>query len=167
MHARGLDLLLAAALLATLPAATQAQLERRRAPDGEPAKAPAGIPRSPAPRADMPFAGEWRGAVTAMKHGPGTGRPLHLLFDVAGGAGTSYAAIAVLPNGERSSPVGTSLANGELRWQQPNIDGGRWLYTARLVAPDSIAGTLTLKSEHWPDAPTGTYVLARRRARGG
>jgi hypothetical protein len=44
-------------------------------------------------------------------------------------------------------------------------EGGKWVYTAKLVSADSIAGTLMLRD--WPqgggEEPSGTFLLRRRK----
>ena len=53
-----------------------------------------------------------------------------------------------------------------MQWKQQNSGGGFWVYTGRLVTPDSVAGTVVLTD--WPQLPAGqkppagTFALARR-----
>jgi len=58
----------------------------------------------------------------------------------------------------------TATAGG-LLWEQPNSGGGTWVYTVRLVGPDSMIGTLVLRDPppNLTPAPTGTLVLVRQQ----
>ena len=145
-----------------------AQQLRRSAPGdgfGPPPGAVHGIPRN----ARLPFAGVWDGVFALSDAERGDHQiPIVLLLQVADSAKASYDGSTILPNGARAPHLGTSVENGAMRWKQQNSGGGFWMYTARFVTRDSIAGTVVLAD--WPQLPagqkppTGTIALARRPA---
>ena len=59
----------------------------------------------------------------------------------------------MLPNGARAPHEETAVANGEMHWKQENSGGGFWLYVSKLVARDSLSGTVALKD--WPQLAPG------------
>ena len=149
--------------LATMLAASSAdaQLRRRPAPPGEP-QDPTG-PTFP----KRPYDGTWEGWFV-LRSGPGADErhPIHVAFAAAGDAAGPHAGARLEADGSRSSAFETVERDGTLQWRLPNSGGGVWEYSARLVARDSIAGTLRLRD--WPQlpagerAPSGTFVLVRR-----
>lgn len=156
-----------AAVVALSPHAANAQV-RRSAPDGAgagppPGESPKGIPRS----AQHPYAGVWDGSFT-LDRGPGAEHsiPIVMVLIVADSAKGEYSGATILPNGARAPHLETTVATGEMRWKQENSGGGFWMYAGRIVARDSIAGTVALKD--WPQLPpgekppTGTFALVRR-----
>src|SRR6185295_7688408 len=100
--------------------------------------------------------------------GPGGdhGIPITMVLINADSTKDDYSGATILPNGARAPHLETSVANGEMRWKQENSGGGFWMYAGRIVARDSIAGTVALKD--WPQLPagekppTGTFALVRR-----
>jgi hypothetical protein len=94
--------------------------------------------------------------------------PLRVAFDVADTARQAYAGATLLPNGTRAPHLSDVVTDGALEWRQRNSGGGDWVYSARLVARDSIEGTVVLRD--WPQLPagqqppSGTFVLVRRPA---
>lgn len=150
--------------LATMLAApcADAQLPRRPAPPGEPQE-PTG-PTFP----KRPYDGTWDGWFV-LRNGPGADarHALRVAFDATSRQG-AYAGANVNPDGSRTPHRETVERDGTLQWRLPNSGGGYWEYSARLVARDSIAGTLRLRD--WPQlpagerAPSGMFVLVRRGA---
>ena len=141
-----------AAVFATMPMdAARAQLRRSPADGSGPAPAsPRGIPRN----ARLPFAGVWDGTFTLIG-GPGGDRhiPIVMVLAIADSAKGLYGGATILPNGARAPHLETTVVNGEIHWKQENSGGGFWAYTGKLVARDSIAGTVALKE--WPQLPAG------------
>jgi hypothetical protein len=92
--------------------------------------------------------------------------PRTFIFAIADSAKSQYGGAMVLPNNARAPYAETTLANGEIMWKMSNSGGGFWMYTAKLVGRDSLAGTVALVD--WPQlpagkkAPSGTLGLARR-----
>jgi hypothetical protein len=156
-----------AAVFATMPlSAARAQLRRSPADgSGGPPTAPQGIPRN----ARLPFAGVWDGTFT-LDNGRGADRniPIVMVLAIADSAKGLYGGATILPNGARAPHLETTVVNGEIHWKQENSGGGFWAYAGKLVARDSIAGTVALKD--WPQLPagekppTGTIALVRRAA---
>ena len=116
----------------------------------------------------------WEGSAT-LARGPGAAKStlLRVAFDVANSARPTYSGATILPNDAHAAHVDLVVRGRELEWRQPNSGGGFWVYSARLVAPDSIAGSFALRD--WPQLragespPVGTFVLVRRHSgsRGG
>src|SRR5689334_13163259 len=139
-------------------------MRRSAAPDGPgPAgERPKGTPRD----ARHPYAGVWDGSFR-ISGGPGGEHtiPMTLLVVVPDSAPGTYVGFQILPNGARAPHLETAVTNGEIHWKQPNSGGGYWAYAGRLVARDSIAGTVAL--EEWPQlpagekAPAGTFSVVR------
>lgn len=125
--------------------------------------APKGTPRD----AQHPYAGVWDGAFR-LANGPVSDQaiPMVMVVRVTDPAANAYASETVLPNGARAPQLDTRVTNGEIRWKQPNSGGGFWMYAGKLVARDSIAGTVRL--EDWPQLPagekppSGTFSVVRR-----
>jgi hypothetical protein len=156
-----------AVVMVLAPRAANAQV-RRSAPDGAgagppPGESPKGIPRS----AQHPYAGVWDGSFT-LNRGPGAEHsiPIVMVLIVADSAKGEYSGATILPNGARAPHLETTVANGEMRWKQENSGGGFWMYAGKIVARDSIGGTVFLKD--WPQLPagekppSGTFSLVRR-----
>jgi hypothetical protein len=158
--------LVLAAVIAFAPGVAGAQL--RRVPGPPPGDAPGTPPPASLPR--FPFVGSWAGSMT-LTEGPRADHPvpLTIAWNVADTATRAYSGATIHPDDARVSHLETVVRGGEMRWKQPNSGGGFWVYSARLVSPDSIAGTVILRD--WPQlspgapAPRGTFALARRRAR--
>lgn len=162
-----------------------AQLRRSGPTTGEagPAAPPSvGIPRGSG-SARTPFAGVWDGSLT-LGNGPAAnrGHPITMVFEAmdkaarsdssptsTASSARSYSGATILPNDARAPHLETAVSGGEMRWKQQNSGGGFWVYSARLVTRDSIAGTVVLRD--WPQlpagerTPAGTFALARRRDR--
>jgi hypothetical protein len=121
------------------------------------------------PRSERhPFAGVWDGAMTLVtESGDGLKVPRLLVIDVADSVRGTYTGATILPDNARAPHVETVVAKGEMHWKQPNSGGGFWVYAVRLVARDSLAGTVAL--EDWPQLtpgqkpPSGTISLVRRQ----
>jgi hypothetical protein len=147
----------------TILLAGNASAQIRRSSGGTPPPPPpAGSPM----KARVPYAGTWSGSST-MKDGPGANEPrqMVMVFDADSGGGP-YTGFTVLPNNARAPRDKLALEDGALHWEQPNSGGGRWVYEARLVTRDSIAGNFILLD--WPQGegrkPTGSFGLTRRPA---
>ena len=162
--ARASALALITIVVAISPLALHGQ--QRRSPDangGPPPEAPKGTPRN----ARFPFAGVWEGTMSLVG-GAGGERdvPRTFVFVVADSAKGQYDGVMVLPNNARAPYAETTFANGEVKWKMPNSGGGFWVYTAKLVGRDSVAGTVALVD--WPQlpagekAPSGTLGLVRK-----
>ena len=165
---RSLGIVLVAGLVMGSTEVADAQLPRR----SRSAEGTAGVP--PVERGDQlrlprrPFVGGWEGwSQLASGQGAEQRMPLRILVDSAQ-SGSGYASSTVHPGGKRSANPQTVERDGMLYWRSPNSGGGWWEYSARLVTPDSIAGTVRLRD--WPQlaagqtAPSGTFVLVRRAA---
>jgi hypothetical protein len=143
--------------------AETASAQIRRSSGGTPPPPPP--PGTPI-KARVPYAGTWSGTFM-INDSPGTREPVPIvmIFDADSGGGP-YKGFTVLPNDARVTHEKLALHDGALGWEQPNSGGGRWVYEARLVSRDSIAGTLILLD--WPQGggrkPTGSFALARRPA---
>ena len=140
--------------------------QMRRSSDGNggpPPEAPKGFARN----ARFPFAGVWDGTMSLV-NGAGDERdvPRTFILAIADSAKNQYGGGMLLPNGARAPYAETTLANGEIKWKMPNSGGGFWVYSAKLVGRDSLAGTVALVD--WPQlpagekAPSGTLGLVRR-----
>lgn len=147
----------------TILVAGTANAQLRRSSGGTPPTSPpAGTPT----KARVPYAGTWSGSFM-IKDGPGRRDPVQIVmsFD-ADSSGGPYSGFTVLPNNARVPHDKLELKDGALHWEQPNSGGGRWVYEARLVTRDSIAGNFILLD--WPQGegrkPTGTFALTRRPA---
>lgn len=167
----GIAVALVAATIVTFgPASAVAQLRRSGGPppgEAPPTPPTGGVPRGAStPRS--PFAGAWEGSAV-MKNGPGANqrRPLTVSFDVVDSAKNVYSGATIHPNNARAPHLETVVRGSEMQWKQQNSGGGYWVYAARLVSADSIEGSFALRD--WPQlqpgekAPTGTFVLVRRR----
>ena len=92
--------------------------------------------------------------------------PVIMVFDVADSAKSTYSGATILPNGASAPHLETAVSKGEMQWKQSNSGGGFWVYSGRLVTPDSIAGTAVLRD--WPQLPAGekppagTFSIVRR-----
>jgi hypothetical protein len=142
--------------LALAAAEAGAQQMRRRGPDA--AAAPEG---APAPRdARFPYAGTWVGTRVMPI---GTDR-IGLRFRVVDGR---YAGETLHPDGGTAPQRKLAASSAGLTWEQPNSGGGTWVFVVRLVAPDSLAGTIVLRDAP-PDfdpVPRGTLSFVRQPAR--
>ena len=140
-------------LCCALPA--DAQLPRSRSPDQAGAPAPNGLPRDP----KFPYAGVWRGVRTM----PLGSDDIALRFTVVDG---KYTGVMMHPGGHTSPENHIAVSAAGLTFDHPNSGGGTWVYHLRLVAPDSIAGTLELRDPppNLTPAPQGTMTLARAPA---
>ena len=152
----------ATALVAlTLASPLSAQMRRSPAPDG--AAPPPGptYPRGTARSERQPYAGVWNGTFTLRE-----AIPVVMVFDVTDTTKSVYSGFSILPNGARAPHLETTVTKGEIQWKQENSGGGFWVYKAKLVGRDSVAGTVVLTD--WPQLPagekppTGTFTLARR-----
>ena len=140
--------------------------QMRRSPDGNggpPPEAPKGSPRN----ARFPFAGVWDGTMTLVNDAAGEREvPRTFIFAIADSAKNQYGGAMLLPDGRRAPYAETSVTNGEIKWKMPNSGGGFWVYSAKLVGRDSLAGMVALVD--WPQlpagekAPSGTLGFARR-----
>jgi len=157
---------IAIAILMLTPDAARAQIRRSASPDGAGptgAGAPKGIPRI----ARHPYAGVWQGLFRIpAPDASETPMPIVMVFDVADSAKRTYSGATILPNGARAPHLETTVAKDEMQWKQQNSGGGFWLYTARFVTQDSVAGTAVLRD--WPQLPAGqkppagTFAIVRR-----
>ena len=88
-----------------------------------------------------------------------------MAFDVADSAKQLYEGAMILPNGKRAPFRNMTSTDSGLTWEQANSGGGKWIYAAKLVRRDSIAGTLVLRGAPWKPAtdPSGTFALVRRK----
>ena len=150
-----------AAVITAAPATAQQIRRSGGSPDGT-APAPSGAAPRGVPRSERhPYSGVWNGSFTI--HEP---IPVVMVFDVSDSAKIAYSGATILPNGARAPHLETTVAKGEMRWKQENSGGGFWVYTAKFVTRDSIAGTVILTD--WPQLPAGakppagTFSLARR-----
>jgi hypothetical protein len=149
------------AFILTAPFPAQAQM-RRSAPDGAAPPPGPSLPRIPRSESH-PFAGVWDGAFTLRAD---RSISVVMVFELADSTKSGYAGATILPNGARAPHLETAVAKGEMKWKQQNSGGGYWVYTGRLVARDSVAGTVVLTD--WPQLPagekppSGTFSLARR-----
>ena len=145
--------LLAATFALTAPDA-DAQMARTPAPGAERAPVDA-APRDPR----FPYAGLWRGT----RRMPVGEDEIGLRFSVTDGR---YAGITLHPGGGTAPHHRLTATAAGLTWEQPNSGGGTWVFLVRLVAPDSLAGTLELRDPPpaLTPAPRGTIGLARRTA---
>ncbi|CAG0998304.1 hypothetical protein GPROT1_03645 [Gammaproteobacteria bacterium] len=112
----------------------------------------------------VPFAGVWQGTrIISDGVEPEINAPTTMVFE-ADSSG-SYAGYQVLPDNSRGPFDGMMLANGTLSWKHSNSGGGSWVYSAKLIGTDTLAGTLALKD--WPQgngrSPVGTFKLVRQR----
>ena len=152
--------LMAAALVGVLPGAATAQI-RRSSGGGPPPPPPAGTPM----RARVPYAGTWDGTFT-MSDGPGARAPVQIVMAFDADSAGNYSGYTVLPNNAHAPHLKTTVKGSEMTWEQTNSGGGRWVYTAKLAARDSIVGTYVLLD--WPQGngarPTGKFALVRRAA---
>ena len=91
--------------------------------------------------------------------------PIGMAFDVADSTKQLYDGAMILPNGKRAPFRNLMFTDTGLTWEQANSGGGKWIYTAKLVRRDSIAGTLVLRGAPWKPAtePSGTFALVRRK----
>jgi hypothetical protein len=160
---RASALALVAAFASISPRVLHGQMRRSAEGNGPPPEAPKGLPRN----AQFPFAGVWDGTMTVVG-GAGGERdvPRTFILAIADSAKNQYGGAMLLPNGARAPYAETTLTNGEMKWKMPNSGGGFWVYSAKLVGRDSLAGTVALVD--WPQlpagekAPSGTLGLVRR-----
>jgi hypothetical protein len=154
---------LVVAIGVTLAPRLRAQLPRSTTPPGSGGAMPAGTPML----RRFPYAGVWSGS-RIMDDGPGSeaAEPIGLMFDVADTAKQTYSGALLFPDGGRAPFHDATLNQSKLVWEQPNSGGGKWVYSARLVGRDSIAGTVVLRGAPWKPAkdPSGTFGLVRRPA---
>jgi hypothetical protein len=134
-----------------------AQLQRRTGgPGGGGGVELPNIPANPR----YPFAGAWVGQL-AM---PGNEAiPIAMIIEATDG---KYTGATVWPNGARA-PHDNNKASGDvITWDQSNSGGGRWYYTMKRTAGDSLVGTMTLRDapNFPPPMPTGTVRLIRNPA---
>src|SRR6185369_1533853 len=163
MHRSSITLLTALstiALLATVPSSASGQ-ERRRmpAPGGAPPNGDVGIPRQSGILPKQPYLGAWEGTINMkpQEGEPGRPIPVTMLFELADSAKLQYGGATIFPGNARAPHLETVGANGKLEWRQRNSGRGMFTYTARLVSPDSIVGTVILRDSDWPTPPTGTF----------
>jgi len=154
----------ALAVLVLAPHTARAQIRRSTSPDGA---APAGVPKGTPRNARQPYAGVWNGLFRIpAPDGSEHPMPVIMVFDVADSAKSTYSGATILPNGARAPHLETTVSKGEMQWKQSNSGGGFWVYSGRLVTPDSIAGTAVLRD--WPQLPAGekppagTFSIVRR-----
>ncbi len=147
----------------TLAPRVRAQLPRSTTPPASGGAMPAGAPML----RRFPFAGVWSGS-RVMNDGPGSDapEPIGLMFSVADTARQTYSGALLFPDGGRAPFRDAALAQSKLVWEQANSGGGKWVYSAKLVGRDSIAGTVVLRGAPWKPAkdPSGTFGLVRRPA---
>jgi hypothetical protein len=145
--------MLGVALLVSGLSSSDAQSqERRRSAGGEASTGAAGIPRN----ARFPYAGLWEGVFTLPEGSDKIGFEFTLVD-------STYRGRTIHPGGGGPTHGNLSAGADGLRWEQPNSGGGTWAYHVRLVAPDSIAGTLELKNApaEFTTAPKGTIAMRR------
>ena len=143
--------LFVALLLLTAAQAASAQ-ERRRSPGGE------GGPALPFIEGDasFPLSGSWAGKMTRT----GVGSfPIALNLEAEGGM---YKRLARVNAGQPAPNVFWKVTGTTIRWEEDS-GLGVLVYSAQLVSPDSIAGTVTLKDGKPSDPGTtqGTFALTR------
>ena len=143
-------LLVAVLLLATAQAA--GAQERRRSSGGE------GGPALPLIEGDasFPLSGSWAGTMTRT----GVGSfPIAMNLEAEGG---TYKRLARVNAGQPAAHVFWKVTGKTIRWEEES-GLGVLVYTAQLVSPDSIAGTVTLRDGKPNDPATaqGTFALSR------
>lgn len=162
-----MSVLLGTTLFVLVPETARCQ-ERRRAGPGEGPPDGVTFPRGTGdPR--TPYAGIWDGSAM-IANGAGTNEPMMLamVFEVVDSATARYSGATIHRDNGRVRHVNTRVTKTTMEWTQPNSGGGQWVYTAKLVSRDSIAGIFVLRD--WPQlpkgekAPHGTFALARRAA---
>ena len=135
--------------------------QRRRAAGGE-SPPPAGPSR---PR--VPYAGAWQGTLTLHGSGTrtGTAEPMSMILEVADTATGAYTATLVAADGGRTSGLTVKVDGDRVLWQQKSATDVMLVYSAKLVAADSIAGTVA-RRDGASEVPAGTFALVRRRSPG-
>ena len=139
--------------LALTSTVANAQLQRRAGPGGGGVELP-NIPANPR----YPFAGAWVGRL-AMAGGDTI--PIAMIIDIADG---KYTGATVWPNGARAPHDNNKAAGDVIMWDQSNSGGGRWYYSIKRTAGDTLVGTMTLRDapNFPPPPPTGAITLVRR-----
>jgi hypothetical protein len=152
MKAHRIGALIVTALLLSSASVMKAQ-QRRTSAGGEQPPAGPSIPRD----AKFPYAGEWQG-IRTMPMGAGG---FALRLTVVDG---KYSGAMIMPNGNAIPAQGLKATAAGITWDSPNSGGGTWAYTMRLVAPDSIAGTVVLENAppEFNPIPRGTIALSRK-----
>jgi hypothetical protein len=114
--------------------------------------------------ARFPYAGAWEGDRTMRVPDDGQTDRLRIVFKVTDSARVSYDGAIFHQDGSRAPFVNATLSDAGLTWEQANSGGGKWIYKAALVSPDSIIGTLVLRGAPWTPAkePSGTFSLTRK-----
>ena len=152
--------LAAAALTITISllASTDAEAQqRRRSADGEAPPPPSGPVRM-----RVPYAGTWEG--TLSMRDAGMPARLGLVVEVADSASGRLQGTSFTDGSARSPHLETIVRDGRMQWKERAGDRGMLLYSATLVAPDSIAGTVARQAADGTETPAGTFVLTRRRS---
>jgi hypothetical protein len=126
--------------------------ERRRSAGGE------GGPALPfiEGNASFPLSGSWAGTMT--RSGVGS-FPIALNLEAEDGM---YKRLARVNAGQPAPQVFWKVTGKTIRWEEES-GLGVLVYSAQLVSPDSIAGTVTLRGgkPNDPKKAQGTFALAR------
>jgi hypothetical protein len=81
-----------------------------------------------------------------------------------------YSSVMILPDNAKVPLERTRLVGDTLVWESPNSGGGMWVYKARRVAADTLAGTVVLRdapANFGPKPPSGTFNVVRQPAGAG
>jgi hypothetical protein len=143
--------LLVAVLLLSVAQTVSAQ-ERRRSPGGE------GGPALPfiEGNTSFPLSGSWAGTMTRT----GVGSfPIAMNLEAEDGM---YKRLTRVNAGQPAPKVFWKVTGKTIRWEEESALGVL-VYSAQLVSPDSIAGTVTLRDgkPNDPGTAQGTFALAR------
>ena len=131
--------------------------QRRRATGGEGPPPPSGPVRM-----RVPWAGAWEG--TLSMRDAGSPARLGIVVEVADTVTGRLQGTSFTEGSTRSAHLETVVRDGRMQWKEQAGERGLLLYTATLVTPDSIAGTIVRQASDGTATPAGTFVLTRRRS---
>ena len=152
------SLSLVVSLLVLVAPDALAQQRRRAGPPGE-------VPPPSGPvRQRQPYVGSWQGMLTlgtstATADAP---TPLSVTFDIADTTTGDYTGTTIVGEEGRSQNLRAVAGDGVIRWEATGADSIVHVYTARLVATDSIVGSVARREASGNAKPAGTFVLVRR-----
>ena len=144
-------------IISLLSATDAGAQQRRRAADGEAPPPPSGPVRM-----RVPYAGAWEG--TLSMRDAATPARLGIVIEVADSTTGRLQGTTSTGGSTRSPHLETVVRDGRMRWKERAGDRGMLLYSATLVTPDSIAGTVTRQAADGTETQAGTFVLTRRRS---
>lgn len=138
-----------------------AQQRRRSAGGGE------GPPPAGPSRMRVPYTGAWEGTLTMRGAGAAAPVRLGVVFELADTTTGKYTGTTLSAGNARTPHLETVVTDGGMQWKERGDGDVVLLYTARLVAADSLVGTVTRRARDGaaePTEPAGTFVLVRRRS---